>query len=188
MVIIGCRRAGVGWLKARDMDEEEEGPNMEVACMAGATVAIVTATFARAIEAVRREDVLVAGVTTVFPIQEEAAGAEGGDIMVVLVLLAVRVSFPNRDRVALVVLLESVSGIICFEELAGDDDDVEMAAVLVGCGTVIIVVVAPPNAVVELVLVEVPVGEEKGPPAAKSERAIPAAAAEADDSIDAGDS
>lgn len=185
MIIIGCRRAGVGWLKARDIDEEE-GPNMEVACMVGATVAIVTATFARVIEAVRREDVLVAGVATVFPI--EVDGAEGGDIMVRLVPLAVRVSFPSRDRVALVVLLESVSEMDCFEEVDGDDDDVAMAAVLVGCGTVIIVVVVPPDAVAALVLVEAPVGEEKGPPAAKSERAIPAAAAEADDSIEAGDS
>lgn len=177
----------MGWLKARDMDEdEEEGPNMEVACMAGATVAIVTAMFARAIEAVRREDVLVAGVATVFPIEEEAAGAEGGDIMVVLVPLVVRDSFPSRDRVALVVLLESVSVMGCFEEVPGDDNDVAMTAVLVGCGTAIIVVVAPPDAVAPLMPVEVPVGEEKDPPV-KSERAIPAAAAEADDSIEAGD-
>lgn len=165
---------------------EEEGPNMDVVCIPGAAVAIVTATLDRAIEAVRREDTLVADVATVFPI-EEAAGAEGGDIMVVLVPLAVRVSFPSRDRVALVVLLESVSEMGCFEEVASDDEDVAMAVVLIGCAAVIIVVVAPPDAVA-FVLVETPVGGEKGPPVVKSERAIPPAAAEADDSTEAGDS
>lgn len=165
-----------------------------VACMEGATAAMVIDMFARAIEVVRREDDLVAEVvpaaTLPVVIEEDPdAGAEGGDIMVDLVTLVVRDSFPSRDRVVVAVasvLLTSVPELGCFEGFPGDeaDGDVATAAVEERCGTIIIVVVALVAAALVL-FVDAPVGEEKGPPA-KSERAIPVA--EVDDSIEAGDS
>jgi hypothetical protein len=101
---------------------------------------MVTGMFARAIEAVRREDVLVAEVapakTLPVVIEEEPdVGAEGGDIMVDLEALVVRDSFPSRDRVVVAVapvLPEIVSWMGCFGGFPGDeaDDDVAMAAVV----------------------------------------------------------